>query len=212
MLAPNLPPLPDRFKRLPIDHRGFPVPRFVAMIDGQWDFRVIKPGYIAFCHNQRRCWLCGEPLGKWKAFVIGPMCAINRINSEPPSHYECANFSCRACPFLTHPRRKRDEHDLPKGTHDPAGIMITRNPGVACLWVTDSYKLYPVDNGVLFRLGKPDRVEWWAHGRAATRDEVLESIDSGYPLLLAEAKKDGPEGLAELKKAREAIGKLLPAA
>jgi len=29
-LRPNLPPLPDRMKALPIDRRGFPVPWFVA--------------------------------------------------------------------------------------------------------------------------------------------------------------------------------------
>lgn len=211
MLAPNLPPLPDRFKKLPLDPRGFPVPKFVAEVNGQWDFRVIKPGWVVECYRKRLCWLCGEPLGKWMAFVIGPMCAVNRVNSEPPSHYGCARFAATACPFLTQPKRRRNEHDLPEDYLEAPGIGLKRNPGVACIWVTDTYKPFRVENGTLFSLGVPWRVEWYARGRPATRAEVLASIESGYPLLLAEAEKDGVEAVMALEIYRREAMALLPA-
>jgi hypothetical protein len=100
-------PIPPRMAKRPISDRGFPVPWFVAKINGIWDFRAIEPGRIARAYNKNLCWLCGEPLGKFVAFVIGPMCSINRISSEPPSHRDCAEYAVRACPFLTQPRAAR---------------------------------------------------------------------------------------------------------
>src|SRR5437764_29347 len=104
VLHPNLPALPSRLKLLPVDERGFPVPWFVAWIDGKPDFRVVDQRKMAIAVSEKRCWVCGDFLGRYMAFVIGPMCAVNRVSSEPPSHRECAEFSVRACPFLTKPK------------------------------------------------------------------------------------------------------------
>ena len=38
-------------------------------------------------------------MGVHKAFVIGPMCAVNRVIApEPPSHRDCGTFSARVLP------------------------------------------------------------------------------------------------------------------
>jgi hypothetical protein len=210
-LAPNLPPLPARFIGLPVDHRGFPVPKFVAFINGEWDFRVIKPGYVEECVRRKICWLCGQPLGRWKAFVIGPMCALNRTTAEPPSHLECARFACQACPFLAFPNRKRDGRDMPEGARPPAGTMIARNPGVTCLWITETFRRWRASNGVLIEIGEAVNVEWWAHGRTATRAEIMASIDTGYPLLMEMAQRDGAEAVAELEQMKVEAMALVPA-
>ena len=201
--------LPERVRRLPVDHRGFPVPWFVQWFDvdkkpvangvGTPDFRVIDPARIFQAVKQSRCWVCGDPLGVHKAFVIGPMCAINRVNSEPPSHRDCGTFSARFCPFLSQPRMKRNEKDLPAG-RDAAGFGLKRNPGLACLWVTRDFKMFRPNkgnDGVLFSLGPPEAAEWWAEGRPATRAEVDESINTGLPSLmeLAVTEKGGVEAL-----------------
>ncbi len=125
----GLPPLPLRITTLPVDERGFPVPRFVAWIDGKPDFRVVDPRQRARAVRLNRCWICGEAFGAHKAFVVGPMCVVNRVSSEPPSHRECAVFAAQACPFLTLPRARRRDANLP-ATGEPPGVMLTRNPGV----------------------------------------------------------------------------------
>lgn len=196
----DLPPMPGRIAKLPHDSRGFPVPWFVAWENGVPDFRVIGSGKIASAHNRKLCWVCGERLGKFLCFPIGPMCSINRTIAEPPSHYECAAWSARACPFLSRPRMRRNEKGLPEDAMLPAGDMIRRNPGVICLWVTRSYRPFRVDNGVLFRIGPPERVEWVAEGRQATRDEVEQSVVTGIPLLLEPAAAEGPEAVAALQQ------------
>jgi hypothetical protein len=166
-MPPKFTDLPKRMLRLPLDSRGYPVPRFVEWIDGKPDFRVMNGKHFAACINRKVCWICGEPLGRWKAFVIGPMCSVNRVSSEPPSHRECATFAVKTCPFLTRPQRRRDDRDLPEHKK-PAGIMLEHNPGAVLLWVTEGYKVQRTRGGILFYIGEPREVEWWAHKRAAT--------------------------------------------
>ena len=204
--------IPAKIKKLPVNKDLYPVPWFVAWIDGVPDFRVIGPRKMQDAVQMRLCWICGEPLGGWMAFVIGPMCAINRTSSEPPSHKDCAVFAAKACPFLANPERPRRISNLPEGREDPAGIAIDRNPGVVLVWITRSYKIYPVDNGVLFEIGPMESVHWFARGRMATRSEVMESITTGLPLLkkAAEEDKRPEEALQELDNRYQNAMKLLP--
>jgi hypothetical protein len=213
-LRKDLPPLPPRMKRLALDHRGFPVPWFVAWIDGKPDFRIVETPKIGRAVRENRCWACGDILGQHKAFLIGPMCAINRVISEPPSHRDCAIFSAKACPFLSQPRMRRNEKNLPDNLVAAAGLGIRRNPGAVCVWITRSFKTFRAhagNAGVLFRLGEPEECLWFANGREATRAEVLESIDGGYPSLLELADQQGAEAVAELERYRSEVMPLLPA-
>ncbi len=204
-------PRPPRIKRLPVNERGFPIPWFVYIDkDGVADFRVIGPNKIYIAHMKHLCWICGEPLGVHRAFTIGPMCVVNRVNSEPPSHLACAEYAVRTCPFLSNPRTRRNEKDLPAEGQDPAGIAIMRNPGATAIYVTQDYKPFKVNNGILFRLGEPERVMWYAYGRDATRVEVEDSINSGLPLLLKMAEADGPEAVTELAVHIAQVWPLLP--
>lgn len=180
--------MPSRMLRLKIDERGFPVPRFVEWIDGKPDFRVMDKRFMRDAISKKLCWLCGEKLGKFMCFVVGPMCVINRVSSEPPSHLGCARFAAKACPFLTQPNRKRDENNLPGEAQNPAGVMIKRNPGACALFITEKYLPFRAGNGTLINIGEPAAVEWYAHGRKATRDEVMKSIETGLPLLYGQCR------------------------
>lgn len=219
-------PMPDRIRHLPVSPTGYPVPWFVQWFEndkpgdfgvGVPDFRVIDSRKMERAVREHRCWVCGEPAGKFLAFTIGPMCAINRVISEPPSHLECAIFSTRACPFLSQPRMRRNTKDLPEQGQDAAGFAIDRNPGVICIWVTRSYRPFRVKlgegvkEGILFRMGDPEQTLWTANGQEATRAEVLASIDSGFPLLERMAEQEGGYALVELEKSKQRVMQLLPA-
>jgi hypothetical protein len=126
------------------------------------------------------------------------MCAITRTTAEPPSHLECTEYAVRVCPFLSQPRMKRNEKDLPENI-GTAGISIDRNPGVIVLWTTKSYKIFSDGGkGYLFRIGDPEHIESYALGLKATEAQLAHSIITGYPLLQAQASLDGPEGEEEL--------------
>lgn len=215
---PELPPMPDRIAALPV-HRGYPVPWFVVWLDGdppepvavgqgEPDFRIIAPDAPLRAHTERRCWVCGKTMGAYKAFVIGPMCAVNRTSAEPPSHHGCAVWSARACPFLSRPHAKRREVEGAKAEHVP-GIMIGRNPQAAGVWVTKRYEIIHVESGILFRLGDPEDVLWFAEGRDATHDEVEHSIQTGLPALKEVCDSDSD--LRALDRAVHQARALLPA-
>ncbi|HKX40911.1 MAG TPA: hypothetical protein VJO99_07120 [Burkholderiaceae bacterium] len=199
-LRPGLPPLPPKMAALPIDKRGFPVPYFVAIINGEPDHRIVEPRAVKACIEQKRCWICGGPLGVYRSFTVGPMCAVNRISGEPPSHLECARYAAQACPFLSRPHAHRREAGKPPETHVNEA-MLARNPGVALIWTTRTYRPFKGGGTVLFEMGSPDTMEWYAEGRNATRAEVDESIASGLPTLIgmAEAEND-TEGLRIIQR------------
>jgi hypothetical protein len=203
--------IPARMARLPVNERGYPVPWFVAMIDGKWDFRAIGPGKVKDAYNKKLCWLCGQPLGQFLAFVIGPMCSINRVSSEPPSHRDCAEYAVKACPFLAQPKMRRNEKDMPAGTV-MGGVGIMHNPGAILIWITKNFR--PISDGrggVLFEVGPPLETLWFTEGRTASRDEIEAAINKGLPLLRNIAEKDGIGGKIELEKRYSAALKLLPA-
>lgn len=181
-LRTDLPPLPERMAKLPLSPKGYPVPWFVQWVDGVPDFRIVEHGKFERAHKHGLCWLCGERLGRYKSFVAGPMCGINRTSSEPPSHLDCARFAAMGCPFLSTPAAVRNERGM-ENTIEPAGVAIKRNPGVAMVWTTTKYDVYRVPNGYLVEMGPPEHVLWYAQGRTATRDEVEASISSGLPVL-----------------------------
>lgn len=188
---------------LPRSARGYPVPWFVAWVDGEPDFRVIKPDGIKLAAKHGLCWLCGYELGMTATYVSGPMCGINRTSAEPPSHNVCATYAAKACPFLTRPHARRREVGKPEGLAEVPGTMIERNPGVVMLWRGPSVAL-PFDDGrggTLFRLPDPIRVDWIAEGRDATRAEVVASVESGIPLLRDAAVAEGPDAMAALHEA-----------
>jgi hypothetical protein len=186
----SVPELPVFMRDLPTDPRGFVVPWFTPWDsrEGRWRFDAASYERIPMALRQRLCWICGKELFRNLAFTIGPMCAVNRITCEPPSHCACASYAVRVCPFLSRPRMRR----VPKSEDavSPAGKLIPRNPGVVLVWVTRSYAPFRVGNGLLIRVGKPVRVEAWSEGREATEAELVESIRTGLPALLDEAPGD----------------------
>ena len=204
-------PVPVRMQHLPISAKGYPTPWFVAMLpDGTRDFRVADPSKLIQAIKRKLCWCCGQPLGKHMAFVIGPMCAVNRVSAEPPSHRDCASYSVRACPFLSKPRMRRNDTEMPTRVQSPGGEMIERNPGVMLLWMANNYRPFrPVGGGVLIELGNPTEIEFYREGRKATRQEVMDAIHSGMPILRKMAVLEGGDAMTVLDKQYQAAVHLI---
>lgn len=218
----DLPAMTPRIKKLPVNDRGYPVPWFASWFVGndpvsgpevagaKPDFRIVGADKRVRAIRESRCWVCGEKLGVHKAFVIGPMCAINKTTAEPPCHQDCAEWSAIACPFLSRPEMRRREESLPVEKKID-GNHLDRNPGCMLVWTTPHFSPFRVDDegGWLIRLGKPEQIRAFAEGRLATLAEVMESIRTGYPHLEEAAIVDGPEGMAALVVARLEAEKLI---
>jgi hypothetical protein len=169
--------MPARIAALPRDDKGRPVPFFVLWKDGVPDFRVTDPRKIAACTVDRLCWICGEKLGRFLAFVIGPMSSVYRLSAEPPSHFDCATYAVQVCPFLTHPNLQRRSSDIHTADEVVAlpGNFLAPNPGVTLVWVTRDYQVH--QGALPFKLGEPVKGIWYTEGRLATRSEVEASFN-----------------------------------
>jgi hypothetical protein len=186
--------------------------------DGHYkpEYRIADGDAWMACVQEERCWICGGKLGNYRAFVIGPMCSINRVSADPPGHRECMEYAVQVCPFMLNPKFERREANRPPeyGKTEIAGFAITRNPGVMLLWVArkDEYKLIGDGRGgVLFRLtGEPSYIAWYAEGRTATRAEIDQSIKTGFPILFEQARDEGDLAIAQLLKDRLRADKYLP--
>ena len=230
----NIATLPDRMKALPTDERGYPVPWFVAwrescsfhgqahglgcplptcVITSRPEFRAMDEKKWVAAIKRKLCWVCGERLGVNVVFVAGPMCGINRTSSEPPSHAECAVWSAVNCPFLSNPHMVRREDELINNANlreASAGMAITRNPGVSMLWYTRQFEVFDAGGGKpLIQMGEPERVDWYAEGKIATREQVVNSILGGLPALEAVARSESG-GIVALKQYIERFEKWVP--
>lgn len=205
--------MPDRIAALPRNAKGFPIPYFAEEVNGERDFRVVSAVKMAHAVRNDLCWVCGERLGKFKAFVIGPMCGINRTISDPPSHRDYAIFSARNCPFLSNPLASRRTSNLPENGQDAARFGIKRNPGAVGVWITQSYKPFraPAGNaGILFSIGDPTEVLWFANGEPADRMAIVESVRTGLPHLLDLARAEGERAIRALDDRVQQFEQFLP--
>lgn len=187
--------MPTRIARLPRNSVGYPIPWFVAAPPdgGDPDFRVADGEKQVRATKDKLCWVCGTRIGAYATFTIGPMCAINRLSGEPPSHRDCGIYSAQVCPFLATPSMRRRPGPKPLETIPAAGEMIERNPGVTLVWTTRAFTPFrpPMGAaGILYELGDPTETLWFREGRTATRTEVLDSIQAGLPALVQACQRD----------------------
>lgn len=178
--------VPARMQKRTRDKNGRAIPWYVVMVDGEPDFTLARPMGISDAARFKLCFLCGEALGSYAAFVVEPVRAVDRASTAPPAHRDCAQYVALA------------------------GLTDNLNP--ALVWVTKRWYVRMDRKGQpMFDIGKADQTYWYADGRDATREEVLEAIDSGMPPLREAAEKAGHLSVLQLDAAVETARKLAPA-
>lgn len=96
-------PIPDFMKRLPVDHRGYPVP-FIVFRDKEDKphFRINDTTKVLQCVKEDRCSICGNTLGSNKWIVGGPLSAFHPHGAfnDIPVHRECCEYALQVCPYM----------------------------------------------------------------------------------------------------------------
>lgn len=164
--------IPKQIAALPVDKRGLPIPFFVQWYRGSFrtsagngepDHRLADPDKKVRCAERKLCWICGEPLGYWIAFVGSKQSIDQRLFGDGAMHVECAEFSMRACPHLSHPQAKRRDNDERKTT--AVGKREMHNPGTFGMYVTRSFDTQYSDGDILFKPAPPKKVRWFQEGQ-----------------------------------------------
>lgn len=107
-------------------------------------------------------------------------------------------------------RSTRGIENLP--VKNPAGIMLTRNPGVSLMWVTKRWYPVKAPGGYLIQMGHPEEIRFYREGRPATKDEIEASVSTGLPALQKMAEDDGQDAISALAMAKSRFDDLLAGA
>lgn len=165
--------IPARMRFLARDEIGRPIPYLATLVNGA-SSSIESNTRLAACHAQQRCWICGDKLGRYTAFMTEPIAAITRISRTPPAHAECAKYSAQS------------------------GLMQPQDLGVALVWVSRGYSVHLARGAELFAIGDAEQAFWYRSGRLASRDEVTEAIQGRLPQLYAVAHEGGPDAVCGL--------------
>jgi len=133
-------PIPAFLSHLKVTDKGYPIPYFVAYVDGKPDFRLLDPQKQVRCADMFLCGICGKKLFK-KAyyFISGPQGYTNKISTDPAMHRECAEYSLNACPHLHIQKTVRREKGLER-LHEEQSDWMADKPETMLLVKCDKYK------------------------------------------------------------------------
>jgi hypothetical protein len=207
----NFPEMPKRISSLPVSEKGYPVPFFVSYFDGKPDFRIMDQAKMHRCVRDGLCWICGQKLGRHKAFSSGPLLAVSKLSAEPPSHVDCAVFAAQTCPFMLLPKSKRREANKPKEARVMGGdVIMERNPGATLVWITHSYSIIDHGDDVFFQIGEPSNVAWYSEGKLASRSAAKDALDGSVDASIEKMMVDNPRQVANLKESALNADQYLP--
>lgn len=158
-------PIPKQMSHLPLDDRGYPIPRFAAERGGEADFRLIDARKMARAVQEGRCAVCGKKLDFYKYIITGPLGYRNRAVTDPAMHEACARYSLKACPHLAMKNAQRREAGLKEAgayTDDP--LHVKEKPDHVALVCIKSQRLEWISAAkrpvIIF---DPVDVEWYTY-------------------------------------------------
>lgn len=173
-LLKGLPSLPPRMRALPRDADGQPIPYLLTQVATKFDSTLGPDLALTTLFAQKRCWLCGEQLGRYAAFVGEPLTSITRVSRTPPAHHDCAKYAAMT------------------------GLLQPKTLKVSLVWVTRDYGMRRAAQGHVFAVGDAEQAFWFTDGRAATREEVTDAMQEGLTDLYEAAKRGGDAALSGL--------------
>lgn len=154
--------IPQRMRSLPRNAAGSPIPWCASVSDAV---------------NRHLCWICGEKLGRYAAFLLDVRTCITQLPTTPPSHAECALFVAQD--------NDSDYHN----THD--GLLI--------VWITTAYLPRRDDKGgTNFLITGPENVFWFFAARPARQCIAIEALEREFRALHALSASESPRALAGL--------------
>ena len=121
-MQPDDAPMPSAVADRPRDPRGYPVPAITPWHNGVPMFAATSTSRSLICAVERRCSICGTPLGTgpvWRVVAAEEAQAIaeaqttgrtyvNRAGTaEAPGHLGCMLYAAMICPYLARPNARR---------------------------------------------------------------------------------------------------------
>lgn len=188
LLKVGLPEIPLRMRALTRDVDGKPIPFLLNKISGEPESKFADNARVAAVHANRNCWICGNKLGKYSAFIGNPLISVTRVSQALPAHSDCAKYAAMI------------------------GLMQPADMKVALVWVCREYRVQRTTSGAqLFLLGEPEQTFWFTDARTSTYEEVQAAMRPGLDSLYAIAHESGEAAVLGLDLQAARATKLFPA-
>jgi hypothetical protein len=136
-------PMPPSLAARPRDGRGLPIPPVSILDDGTIDFTNINTLTGLELASQRRCSLCGEPVGRLVGFLGGPKAADVGAYADPPGHEACLRAACLLCPHLRYRRHTRRTDPPGQPTAEIPPLFSGDKPEAYVLVTARGYRIVP---------------------------------------------------------------------
>lgn len=112
--------IPATLSHLKVDHRGYPIPFFVPIVNGEPNFKYADEKKQILCIDKGLCHICGNKLIKGVYyFITSPIGLKNKVVTDPAMHKTCAEFSLAVCPHMFFEKTERKADVEPDGPHSP---------------------------------------------------------------------------------------------
>lgn len=157
--------VPGHMAMLKRDAEGHLIPYYIAVVDCVPDYTKADKRKLDGCVARGACWLCGEKLGRHKAFLLSPIATVNRTAVQPPCHRDCAEYAAQAMPRVL-------------------------REGVTAVWVVANFRSYTSRDQLLFSVGHPESASWWKGGRPCSREDILNELARDLPALIQHIKTE----------------------
>ena len=94
-------------------YKGYPIPYSIAWKDGVPQFQYVDPDKLRSILKIGLCGICGNVLRSGiKAWIAGVSVLTRRLwYGDPPMHQECAEYSLKVCPYLSHERVREETEE-----------------------------------------------------------------------------------------------------
>jgi hypothetical protein len=107
--------IPESLSHLKVDHRGYPIPFFVPIVNGEPNFKFADQKKQILCIDKGLCHICGIKLIKGVYyFISGPLGLKNKVVTDPAMHKHCAEFALAVCPHMFFEKAER-KAEVPEG-------------------------------------------------------------------------------------------------
>lgn len=148
--------IPSSLKHLSVDERGYPIPYFVAYVNGKPDFRLYDSEKWRLCIKFDKCAICGRKNHPKSYFFIGgELMSKNKVSSDNAMHRACAEFSLQACPHMYFQKADRNDHgDEYKKAQGNNPFLVESKPTAIHLIKADKYWVETIQGARLIQFRK----------------------------------------------------------
>lgn len=147
----GLAPMPVRLARRGVDAEGWPVPFYSNGVANH----AVDMERLRVCCEDRRCGMCGDPLGKHVAFALSAKAALLSLTTLPGMHRECCEW-----------------------------LVSRRLPEVFVVWCVEGAGKWR-KHGARVIVSAPEEVAWYFDGAAAPRSVVVAALNAALGELVA---------------------------